>query len=150
MCKTESVGGRDAFLNTVALDGLEAQGDARATWEAVAFCIEKRRPFPDWVRRYLASTAANLINHLDNRDERHPINLVRALGFDQLKKPDGYDFDRDPEAVFEKITTWLTFGEVKNVSKGAERYHEDVLKRSGEIGTVRGLYYQGKKRANGS
>src|SRR5690349_999108 len=109
MSDPESVGGNDALLNTATLDGLEEQGDDRAAWEAVAFCIEKGLPFPDWVTRYLATTAKAL---LDYHDGQHPLNLKRALGLDRLNTPEPYDPDRDPEAVHERITTWLATGEV--------------------------------------
>ena len=145
MSTTESVGGGDEFSNTVILDGLEAQGDARGTWAAVLFCIHKKLPFPEWVTLYLASTGANLLNHLDNRDERHPLNLLRALGFDRLNKPDGYDYDRDPEAVFERITTWLVGGEVTTISVAARRYHAEVLNEIGSPETVRELFYRGRR-----
>jgi hypothetical protein len=136
----------DSLLNNLTLDGLDGQGDARAAWQAVAFCIEKGLPFPDWVTRYLAATAANLTDHLDSRDERHPTKLIEALGFDSLSTPERYDPYRDPETVYERIVTWLETGEVKNVSKGAERYHKDVLRGVGEVGTVRGLFYKGQER----
>lgn len=148
MSDPESVGGCDGFLNTAVLDGLEEQGDARAAWQAVAICIETGHPFPKWVMRYLATTAGALLDHLDNRDERHPLNLVQALGFDRLKKPDSYDPDRDPEAVYERITTWRATGEVKNISEGARRYHAEVLRGVGSPETVRVLFHEGKRRTN--
>lgn len=143
MSDPESVGRNDALLNTIALDGLEEQGDARAAWQAVAFCIEKGLPFPEWVTRYLAATAANLLEH---HDARHPLNLKRALGFDRLNRPDPYDPDRDPEQVYERIATWIADGEAKDITAGARRYHEDVLKGVGPLETVRGLFYKGQAR----
>jgi hypothetical protein len=150
MSDAESVGERDRLLNTAVLDGLEEQGDARAAWQAVAFCTEKGLPFPQWVTRYLAATAPRLLDHLDNRDERHPMSLRYALGFDRLNEPDTYDHDRDPEVVFARITTWLTGGEVKNISEGARRYHSDVLRAAGSPETVRELFYRGRKRHFGN
>lgn len=145
MSGTESVGERDGLLNIAVLDGLEHQGDARAAWEAVAFCIEEGLPFPEWVTRHLAATAASLLDYLHNRDERHPMSLIQALGFDRLDKPDAYDPDRDPEFVYERITTWLATGEVKNISEGARRYHAEVLRGVGSPETVRELFYRRRK-----
>lgn len=124
----------DRLLNNLTLDGLEDRGDARAAWQAVAFCIEKGLPFPDWVTRYLAATAASLLDHLDNIDVRNPMRLKEVLGIDRLNRPDAYDFDRDPEVVYERIATWIALGEVKNVSKGAERYLAEVLNSVGSNG----------------
>lgn len=142
MSETESVGGHDALLNTATLDGLEAQGDARAAWQAIAFCIEKDVPLPDWVTRYLAATAAALLNY---HDGQHALNLKRALGFDRLNKPDAYQPTRDPEEVYERISTWLAAGEVKNISDGARQYHREVLGEIGAVETVRELFYRGQK-----
>jgi hypothetical protein len=141
MSDPESVGGNGGLLNTAALDGLEAQGDARAAWEAVALCIEKGLPFPDWVTRYLATTAKAL---LDYHDGQHPLNLKRVLGLDRLNKPDAYDPDRDAEEVYERIATWIADGEVKNISEGARRYHREVLQEIGAVETVRELFYRGQ------
>lgn len=135
----------DIQPNTLTLDGLEEQGDARAAWQAVAFCIEKGLPFPEWVTRYLAVTASRLLDHLDSRDVRHPMRLNEVLGFDCLNKPDDFDFDRDPEVVYERIATWIALGEVKNIAKGAERYLVEVLCGAGSPETVRGLFYKGRK-----
>lgn len=147
MRSAESVGGRDRPINTsLRLDGLEERGDARAAWQAVAFCVEKDLPFPQWLTRYLAATASSLLDHLDNRDERHPMNLLKALGFDRLVKPDAYDPDRDPEFVYERITTWRATDEVKNISEGARRYHAEFLRGAGSPETVRVLFHEGKKR----
>jgi hypothetical protein len=139
----------DKLLNTITLDALEEQGDAAAAWQAVALCAQNNLPLPEWVTRYLAATATRLLDHLDNRDERHPMNLARALGFDQLKRPAAYDYDRDPEIVFEQITEWLTGGEVESISEGARRYHADVLLGVGSPETVRGLFHEGRRRLNG-
>jgi hypothetical protein len=140
----------DKLANRIMLDALEERGDARAAWEAVAFCAEKNLPFPDWVTRYLAATAVALLDHLNNRDERHPAKLIRALAFDRLNRTDPYDPDRDPEAVHERITTWLAMGEVKNISEGARRYHAEVLRGVGSPETVRGLFHAGKARQHQS
>jgi hypothetical protein len=147
MGDAESVGERDRLLNTAVLDGLEEQGDARAAWQAVAFCAENGLPLPEWVARYLAATAERLLDYLDNRDERHPISLRYALDLDRLTQADRYDHDRDPDVVFERITTWLADGGVKNISEGARRYHADLLRGAGSPETVRELFYRGRKRA---
>lgn len=142
MVDPESVGARDDFLNTATLDGLEEQGDARAAWQAVAFCIDNGLPFPDWVTRYVRTTAKNLLEH---HDARHPLNLKRALGFDRSNTPEPYDHDRDPEVVYERIVTWRSLGEVKNISEGARRYYKEVLKETGSPETVRELFYRGQR-----
>jgi len=149
MADSESVGPKDGLLNSLALDGLEEQGDARAAWQAVSLCVENGLPFPGWVTRYLRRTATGLLDHLDNRDERNPIRLVNVLGFDRLIKSARYDPDRDPDAVFERITTWRATGDVKTISDGARRYHAEVLKGIGSPETVRVLFHEGKKRQLG-
>ena len=74
------------------------------------------------------------------------MNLLKALGFDRLVKPDAYDPDRDPEFVYERITTWRATDEVKNISEGARRYHAEFLRGAGSPETVRVLFHEGKKR----
>lgn len=144
----ESVGPSGGFLNKVALDGYYESGDARAAWGAIGLCVERGLEFPPWVLTYLGETSAQIEDHLVNRDDRHPQRLWQALGLDNLvRDPDaGYDRKRDPEEVFEEITTWLTIGECKTVAEGATRYWREVLDEVGSPETARELFYRGRRR----
>ena len=43
----------DQLATRIMLDALEEQGDARAAWEAVEYCLYKDVAFPEWAKRYL-------------------------------------------------------------------------------------------------
>lgn len=96
-------------------------------------------------RAWPCQAGIRLDDYLVNRDQHGPTRLIYALAFDKLHTLDGYDRDRDPEEVFETITTWLTDKEAKNPSEGALRYHQERLKGIGSSETVRGLFYQGRR-----
>jgi hypothetical protein len=136
----------DSVRDTLVLDSLESLRDARAAWDAVQYCIRRELPFPKWVLAYLSDTGAKLEDFLDNRDEHGPTRLIYALGFDRLHTMESYDYDRDPEVIFETITTWITSGEVKNVAEGARRYVDEVLGGIGDPDTVRKAFYKGRKQ----
>ena len=136
----------DRLTDTFVLDSLETLRDARAAWDAVQYCIRREIAFPKWVLDYLAKTGARLEDFLDNRDEHGPTRLIYALGFDKLHKIENYDYERDPEVIFETITTWITHKEVKNVAEGARRYHAEQWHGVGDPDTVRKAFYVGKKR----
>ena len=137
----------DKLTNRMMLDALEEQGDARAAWEAIAFCAEKNLPFPDWVTRYLGATAAGLLDYLANRDKLPPDMLPQVLGFVGLAKraPPANPF-HDPHEVYEEINSWLRGGEVRSIAEGARRYSDEILKGSHAPETVRSWYNAVKKR----
>ena len=145
----KSVGPEDSDLNEYTLDGYEEQGDARAAWGAIGFCIKRDLKFPPWVLDYLSKTSVRIEEHLVNRDEQHYWRLWQALGLDKRNRDldAGYDPKRNPEQVYELIADWIDAGECKNISKGALRYWSEVLGELGSPETVRGLFHEGRKRS---
>lgn len=140
----------DKLATRIMLDALEDQGDARAAWEAIAYCMANGVPLPDWVNSYLAGTAAGLIDYLANRDKLPPEALPQLLGFIGLEKrrPPANPF-HDPHEVYEEINSWVRSGKCKNVAAATKEYSERVLNGSHAPETVRGWYNSVKKRVTG-
>ena len=139
----------DQLATRIMLDALEEQGDARAAWEAVAYCLGRGIELPEWVKRYLGQTAVSLLDHLDNRDLRHPVQLARALGFDLLKKRLAHlDPDIDPVEVHREISAWIEQGQVRSIAEGARRYNAVILTGRYSPETIRGWFNEGRKQAS--
>ena len=113
----------DKLANRIMLDALGEQGDARAAWEAIAYCTANGVPLPDWVNSYLAGTAAGLLDYLANRDKVPPEALPQVLGFVGLAKrlPPANPF-HDPHEVYEEINSWVRSGKCKSQSRAVSRY----------------------------
>lgn len=137
----------DKLANRIMLDALEEQGDARAAWEAIAYCTANGVPLPDWVNSYLAGTAAGLLGYLTNRDEQPPKVLPGLLGFIGLeKRPPPANPFHDPHEVYEEINCWVRQGKAKSVAHAAKLYSDEVLQGTHAPETVRGWYNSVRRR----
>lgn len=118
--------------------------DARAVWRAVAVCIDKGLPFPDWVRPYLRRTARRVEqitkgNRAPKRDE-----VVCAVDLSP-KWAKVRDPLKDPENVYWQIQHRIDTGKVAGPTAGVRRYIEKVLKDpKAKDETVRDWFKKGR------
>lgn len=126
----------------LVLDSYEGAGP-RGAWFAAAYCVSQGLPCPDWALRYLVESAPKVLDY--EREHPIPVKLSNALGLrDENERR--VDPKRDPDLVYDTIQEWYWNGRVPNVSKGAEKYLDEVLRDSTDIQTVRGWYHSAQRR----
>ena len=116
----------------------------RAAWKAVAVCIDKGLPFPNWARSYLRETSKRVaeITANDRAPDRDEKDWALNLGPGWK----AYNPDTDPETVYSQIQTWIDTGKVPSQSEGVRRYVVGVLKDPKmKDETVRHWFKEGRK-----
>lgn len=133
------------FLNSLAEDGINDEGDANRAWAMIAQCIDDGTPLPSWILAYLRFAAERLMDH----DANSPSDrLAHALKFhpDKKVKPSKSTFDM--LEIASTISNWrrqdvLSGHGEQGMDEYYGRYIVERLTGKESLGTIKSLYYKG-------
>lgn len=133
------------FLNSLAEDGLNDEGDANRAWAIIAQCVNDGTPLPTWISSYLGCAAEHLKDH-DANGPAEPI--AKALKFfpDRKIKLSKSTFDMLDIASI--ISMWKRQDALSERGEQAMdeyygRYIVERLTGKESVGTIESLYYKG-------